>query len=704
MLMIEQGLKATRASVRAQSAGVPRITPIHDPVDKRHSDLSFTIDTGGRPSFRVLIARERSLFAASEAGARTASNFYDSLRDGLLHDDGPPCFFLVPRSVLHAMLPAPRLYYTVIAYDDSSGTRAVYAHAPESLPTEAPSVTLSSDLAGSLSTMFGTPVARLARVDSSLALGFADEELGEDHDAAPPESVGLAAEDEWGDDDHGVVGDAEEEKEDGHGRAAALDADDDYDDGYVADARSYADGDAWRTPVLEGAKAAAALQEDAPDAGVDDIWGGAAGLTDSAGDDAYDDGFGEPEPAAQAYREEGEDLDPGTQPQVDEAGHSSAYGDDEVQAFDAPMREPLPEMLPDEEADVTRPASAGQEDDGVEIEAAPVSALDAADDDSYGVDYADEQGLSQVSQDAAPHAAAPPATAAARVPFDIEACKAILARIAPYESGREGFARTIEDGEFAGRFGAGHPAYQRYHLGLTFGAFPFVQEHGTLGQLLTLMRERDRATFDATFPEADELIAVTTAADGRRAWESPDGLSARLRPVAGKPLWQEPWLGRFKRAAAHPPFQGAQNEMAARLYVQPVLQVAQQIGLDSEQGLTLLIDRAVQMGAPAALALVLDAATPVETPALRQQALANLGHADLPAFQRAARLPLTGTWDVPTHAALIAALRASPRSPTPVLGCNEIVAALLRHAQGMPWAARIAQLRDATSATRLFQL
>src|SRR5215813_1508581 len=96
------------------AAPAPSIKPLHDPVDRRHSDLVFSVQTGGRP-FRILIASERSLFAPDKAGMRNASNFYDSQREGLQHDDGPPCFYLVPRSVLHAMLPAQRLYYTLIA-------------------------------------------------------------------------------------------------------------------------------------------------------------------------------------------------------------------------------------------------------------------------------------------------------------------------------------------------------------------------------------------------------------------------------------------------------------------------------------------------------------------------------------------------------------------------------------------------------------
>jgi hypothetical protein len=72
MLTVEQG---AALSTRALASGVPRLTPLHDPLDKRHSDLSFSVDTGGRPRFRVLIARERALFAPDQAGARNASNF-----------------------------------------------------------------------------------------------------------------------------------------------------------------------------------------------------------------------------------------------------------------------------------------------------------------------------------------------------------------------------------------------------------------------------------------------------------------------------------------------------------------------------------------------------------------------------------------------------------------------------------------------------
>lgn len=680
---------------RALASGVPRITPLHDPLDKRHSDLSFSVDTGSRPRFRVLVARDRALFAPEQAGARNASNFYDSQREGLLSFDGPPCFYLMPRGALHAMLPAPRLYYTLIAYADESGTGAVYAHAPESLVREAPSVTIDSTLTGTLGLMFGTPVGRLLRVDAVQAWSQAFDEAGEDLGGSTPETVGLAADD--GEDlpaptadqvsaafDDGFDGDEAEpayaaSDEDSYSESDS-DSDQDYgyDDGYAnaASARA-ADGD------LRPLRQEAASYDD-DDGGPGS---GAAAYDEPDGaHESYDDGFGrsgslaqsgrQSAPQVHAYEEQAED-----EPYGDE---QAGYGDAQAYSGDA-LREGIPGMLPDEDADGAHTAQAGEHDeDEVDIEASA---------QAYGDDAGDGYAHGH-AQDNEP----------ARVPFDIAACKAILARIMPFESGSEGFARVVDDGEFAGRFGTSHPAYQRFHMGLTFGGFPFVQESGTLGQLLVLMRERDRATFNSLFPEADTMIAVTTAADGARAWQSADGFSQRLRPVGGQRLWQEPWLARFRRAGQHPPFQAAQNELAASLYVQPVIPVCRQIGLDSEQGLAMAIDRAVQMGADGALGWVLECATPVETGAMKQAALVRLGAGDLQTFQAAQKLPPTGTWDVATHAALIAAMRASSNSASPVLGCNEIVAAMLRHAQGTPWVERIKRIRDASAPDRLFQL
>jgi hypothetical protein len=220
------------------------------------------------------------------------------------------------------------------------------------------------------------------------------------------------------------------------------------------------------------------------------------------------------------------------------------------------------------------------------------------------------------------------------------------------------------------------------------------------------MRERDGAAFERIFgrDDAAALVAVTNAGEGPRAWEAADGLSARLRPVGNAVLWQEPWLTRFRTAGAHPPFQGAQNELAARLFVSPVMGFATQLGLDSEQALTLLVDRAVQMGPASAMAWVLEAVSPVPTRAHRQQVLATLGQADLRAFQTSQHLPATGEWDVATHAALIATLRQRKDTPVPLPTREQMVDAMLRRAEGTPWAERMRRLRTAVPADRLLAL
>jgi hypothetical protein len=696
---------APAANDPAATPRAPRISPLHEALDRRHSDLSFSIDTGGRPCFRVLVASDRSLFLPENAGARNASNFYDSQSEGLLPFDGAPCFYLLPRSVLHGLMPASRLYYTLVAYEDSGGSSAAYAHEPEALPQEAPSVGVSSrELGNSLSTMFGTPASQLLRVTGTgSAWGQAAEEVGEDVEGEDG-PVGLSADNGEADDEDMASGEAAA-ADAAAAEAAAAEAGDGADDLYGEDAAEAAGARDWgddsgeqaddgpeaeaqaagddvmRTPVLEGQEAAAfggdGEDSEGGDASGNDGWQDeAAGYETPAGQslaDDYDDGYGPPATAAAAppplaYEEQAEDHYGAEHDEHGEdGGQAAAYG--------APAQEPVPEMLPDEDADAMRASSSsGHDDDEVEIEAPE-----------------DAQAL-----DAAP--------GEHRRPLDIEVCKKILALIMPFESGSEGFSRVVEDGEFAGRFGTAHPAYQRWHLGLTFGAFSFVQELGTLGQLLSLMRDRDRAAFDQLFEQADELIEVTTSSAEPKAWESPDGFSPRLRPVGGKHLWQEPWVGRFRRAGLQPRFQGPQNELAARLYIQPVQDFCKQVGLDSEQAFTLVVDRAVQMGATAALGWVLEAVTPVDTPAVRQQALARLSGGDLSAFQSAHQLPVTGAWDVPTHAAVIGALRALPDSPVPVLGCAEMVDAMLRHAQGLPWAERMKRLRDAVPSDRFLQL
>ncbi|HEY7036580.1 MAG TPA: hypothetical protein VH482_34950 [Thermomicrobiales bacterium] len=289
--------------------------------------------------------------------------------------------------------------------------------------------------------------------------------------------------------------------------------------------------------------------------------------------------------------------------------------------------------------------------------------------------------------------------AATAQPLTIDAKRAIVEQCAAFESGSDRFAAVNRDGEFAGRFGVEHPAYGRYHVGLSYGIVQFTQDSGSLGRLLVMMRDRDAAMFAHIFGDAsDDLIRVTNAA-GPGSADAPDGRSARVQPVAGADLWEEPWVSRFRAAANHVPFQAAQNELASTLYLDPMLRFAAWFGLDSDRALAMVLDRAIQMGTGGARRWIADAVGPIQTPALRQQALAALGHADLRAFQTVtAGLDADGEWGPLSHAALTAALRGlGAASPVPVPTREQMLDAMVRRAAGQPWAHRVEHLRTSSA-------
>ena len=67
----------------AAPAGPVQITPTRQRLDDRFPVLVFTVDTGGRPFFEVLLTTDRSLFDAANAGRRTPATFFASREHGL---------------------------------------------------------------------------------------------------------------------------------------------------------------------------------------------------------------------------------------------------------------------------------------------------------------------------------------------------------------------------------------------------------------------------------------------------------------------------------------------------------------------------------------------------------------------------------------------------------------------------------------------
>jgi hypothetical protein len=288
------------------------------------------------------------------------------------------------------------------------------------------------------------------------------------------------------------------------------------------------------------------------------------------------------------------------------------------------------------------------------------------------------------------------AAGAAARPLTVDDKMRVIDRIAQFESGGD-FSAVNADGEFEGLFGVDHPAYHRYHVGLSYGFVQFTQDSGKLGQLLKMMQDRDLDEFARAFgSDSDQLIAVTTAS-GPPSAKSPGGRSARVQPVAGADLWQEPWLSRFRTAGANPRFQAAQRELAARAYLDPMLRFAGWLGLSTERALTMVADRSIQMGLGGARRWIISAVGPLGAEATRRQALAALGHPDLRSFQAATPgLRADGEWGPSTHAAMVSALRAlGPASPVPIPTTDQMIEAMVRRGASEPWHSRIETLRAA---------
>jgi hypothetical protein len=262
---------------------------------------------------------------------------------------------------------------------------------------------------------------------------------------------------------------------------------------------------------------------------------------------------------------------------------------------------------------------------------------------------------------------------------------------------RELYAAVDPDGEYVGRAGTDHPAYRRHHLGLSFGLGGFSQDSGELGQLLALLRGRDADRFAVLFgPASDELLAVANR-PGPLSRDVEGGRSVRVQPVDGADLWEEPWLPRFAAAGAERVCRSAQIELAAGLYLDPVVRFAADLGLATERGLAMIFDRVAHRGVTGGLAWVIETVGPLQTPVLLQAALTGLGFEDVESFQRSQPdLLVDQQFGSLTHAALAGAIRGrpdlAPGTPVPVLSYRQMVDALARRATGQPWGDRMIRL------------
>lgn len=217
-------------------------------------------------------------------------------------------------------------------------------------------------------------------------------------------------------------------------------------------------------------------------------------------------------------------------------------------------------------------------------------------------------------------------------PLELDDKIAMVEAISPFEGN---FWSCNRDGEFEGVFDAPRKdthgvslapenrrawaeangvafdpnGYSKYgtdpgHVGLSWGFIQFTQNGGSLGAVLKTARERDSAVFDKVFgPSSVELVRVTNLPGAMK--QVPDSASPtkvarrspRVQPIGGVDLWKEPWVSRFVAAGRNVFFQGIQMEAAIGIYFDPMLErVAKVYNVKSQRGLTILMDRSVQLG------------------------------------------------------------------------------------------------------------
>jgi hypothetical protein len=644
----------------------PRIAANRCQIDPRFPALGFTVDSGGLPYFEVLLTTDRSLFDPVNAGRRNPSNFYASRQDsGLIRSDGTGAIYVLPTAVLREFSKAPEIYYTVVGYRGADASGPAMAHSHETLAQDAPSVSCTSDLHVAMSMdVLSVPVEKLRRIRH-------DGEHHEGYQAFGAEPEIDAATDRA-------------EGEDGYGLSVSQSFETAYDEssygmGYGASGHGGADYQAM----------------------------------DDGSDDGYQDGFDTPIASAHtasgleeaAYHDD--DLDGDAYRQATTAQESTYYAEAAA-----------PAMLEDEdytdESEEPKLAKATEEyDDGMGIESAV--SLDADDEPSYeDLDAPPVPSATRApaSQPPPPQMAPPqfapvtPPLPTARRPLNVQAKIELISRIAPYESGAAGYAAINPDGEYEGRF-RNHPAKGRYHIGLSYGIVQFTQDSRSLGRLLAMMRDRNRAKFREVFgPDSDELVTVINS-EGPSSSRVVGGRSARVQPVAGVDIWKEPWVARFKEAAranlfgtgVRQVFNGAQNELASGLYLDPTLPFAKWLDLITDRALAMVFDRAVQMGVTGSRRWIIEAVGPVKSPAYMQQAFAAL-NTDLASFQASTPgIQDDGGFGAKTHAALVSALRRSGKSPFPIPSRDQMLDAIVLRASSTAWARRTSELRTSNTFT-----
>lgn len=655
------------------------IIPNRRQVDNKFPVLGFTVKTDGLPFYEVILTTRRELFAAQNSAQRSAGNYYSSRQEkNQLEKTNPnDSVYFVPPTVLNAFAQTKPndIFYALIAYRDEQGSGGVCSSNIDRLHFEAPSVSVSQSFTGqTLSKVLGifTDSAQ-DYTNYSQQTSYQSYENGDYFESS------------FGETD-------EDSAEDGYSMMKSLA------DSFANNEESAAE-DGYEFYQRENATA------QATDVADDWEFGSQQKFSFNDYEDGYESEDGE---IAQSYSRIQESVFPAdaSEPETLYQDDGEFYGDESrSQSFSAQPEFEYAGISSNGHQYGHNGKSAGYQDDyGFQ------SSFDDYD-DGFGENYSEpfeDKGKSSLEN--IPLVGRMIKTATDAIKGGISAAAKIIAKkriidiVAKAESGGNPFKAINADTEFAKL--KTHEAYGKWHIGLSYGIVQFTQDGGALGKLLVLMRERDKAKFDEIFGNndpkiADELIRVTNASgdfseEVYNANPKGDGRSNRVQPVNGADLWVSPWKERFELAGDHPPFQGAQNQLAATAYFDPMIQFCEWLELNTDRAYGMCYDRSVQMGDASARKWIIGVVGPISTDALRQEALKALGQPSLEDFQHFMKMKKDG-WGPKTHAAMVSELRKlGAKSPIPIPTREQMMDSMVRAAAGKSWEKRVKHLRNTT--------
>lgn len=634
---------------RAQTAVT--VAPSRRELRRADPALSFRVRAPGFTHFDVIVATDPTLFLAAEAHRRTARNFRSSRQDfEAVPIEIETGFYMLPRAFIRDAIgqePRPgRLHYIAVAYSDPAAGDGVYS-VPRDALAEAPYVILGADLsAASLSHVLGMAVHQLGAVGRG---GRVMSAQATSDPAGLPRMIG------------GLPVTAPRRSAGGHGRSGAHG----YNGVTPLPRQGGANGGAPANGQVAGGANGAGQGNGAAR--------GAVGINSPSpvaprGGTASDPGRSAAAPAPEhaMLPEPPEPVGGGF---VDDdyafggEGRGAAFGFRDHDAHDAPQDgydDGLGPMTGDTDSGTDRPESG-------KAAPPPHEPIPPLDETPPPPRAAAGNGDGNGGANGEPSAAPPPPqreTDPAEPVSGGEGWKDTLVQAVIAEGAAGRYEALNLDGAFRGRMGTEHPYYQRAHDGLSLGPHQANQDTGELGELLSLMQSADPASFAQIFGAAAEGMLRVTNTAGPSSLDSPGGRSARVQPVEGRDLWEDPWVDRFRTAARHAPYQAAMRAHIIARRLEPMLPVAAALGFESVRGQAMLLVMAVQSGVAAATTAARAAVNPFDTPAKLAAVLEALGVTDLPDFQRQHGLALTDTPDDPTHFALLSALRAlGPEAP-----------------------------------------